>query len=41
MQAEAIHAAMGQKLEEWMSDFTVALFLFRKTQKNHSLSLIQ
>ena len=39
MQAEAIHAAMGQKLEEWVSDFTVALFLFRKAQKKTALSV--
>lgn len=39
MQAEAIHAVMGQKLEEWMSDFTVALFLFHKTQKKTTLSI--
>ena len=39
MQAEAIHAVMGQKLEECMSDFPVDLFLFHKTQKKTTLSI--
>lgn len=39
MQAQVIHVALEQKLEEDFPGFTIALFLFHKTKEKTALSI--